>query len=267
MLNGRITLLIHSCGAYSDLWDGQITLLNRNWNNRNIQTYILTDTNPNGYQYSNIDILCAGEGKEITDRLSYALPHIQTEYVFVTLDDYYLIKKVDNARIAYLLDQMDTQGLDYIRLFPDPPSKDKIGEDVYKIHQEEKKSSYYVNLYAGIWRKSFIEKTLGKTLNAWQYEVSLTPLIHKLNTPCAMTSGKEYTILDVVRKGKLLHKAYNYFKKDPVYTGNRTVIARKEEIKIAFRTFLNQHLPRKLTQKMKKIMIKCGKTFYSPLDE
>ena len=82
-----------------------------------------------------------------------------------------------------------------------------------------------------------------------------------------MTMGKEYVILDVVRKGKLLHKAYNYFKKDPVYKGTRSVIARKEEIKISFRTFLNQHLPRKVTQTLKKIMMKCGKTFYSPLDE
>jgi hypothetical protein len=241
--------------------------LNRNWADRSIKTIILTDTNPSGYQYSDIDILCAGEGKEITDRLQYALPHIHTEYVFVTLDDYYLVKKVDNKRIAFLLDQMNEQGLDYIRLFPDPPSKDEIGEGLYKIHQEEKKSSYYVNLYAGIWRKSFIEKTLGKTLNAWQYEVSLTPLIRKLGTPCAMTKGKEFVILDVVRKGKLLHKAYNYFKKNPVYTGNRPVIARKEEIIIAFRTFLNQHLPRRLMQKIKKIMIKRGKTFYSPLDD
>ena len=267
MLTNKMTLLIHSCGAYSDLWDGQVELLNRNWADRNVKTIILTDTNPNGYEYEGIDVVCAGQSKEITERLTHVLPFIETEYVFVTLDDYYLIEKVDNARIEYLLSQMDEQKLDYIRLFPDPPSKDKIGDGLYKIHQEERKSSYYVNLYAGIWRKSFIEKTLGETLNAWQYEVSLTPIVHKLNTPCAMTFGKEYVILDVVRKGKLLHKAYNYFKKDPVYKGTRSVIARREELKLAFRTFLNQHLPRKVTQTLKKIMIKCGKTFYSPLDE
>ena len=213
MLTDRLTLLIHSCGAYSDLWDGQMTMLRRNWSDREISTLILTDTNPQAYRYEDAEILCAGEKKEITERIAFALPHIQTEYVFVTLDDYYLLKSVDNGRIAYLLEQMDQQGLDYIRLFPDPPSKDRIGDGLYRIHQEEKKSSYYVNLYAGIWRRSFMEKTIGESMNAWQYEVSLTPLIRKWNTPCAMTNGEEYVILDVVRKGKLLHKAAKYFKK------------------------------------------------------
>ena len=32
---------------------------------------------------------------------------------------------------------------------------------------------FIVSLYAGIWRKDFMEKTLTKTLNAWQYEVAL----------------------------------------------------------------------------------------------
>ena len=267
MLTNRMTLLIHSCNAYSDLWDGQVTLLERNWKDRNIPTVILTDENKNNYRYDNVEILCAGEGKEITERLAAALPHIKTEYVFVTLDDYYLLQPVNNDRIAYLLDQMDAQSLDYIRLFPVPPSKDSIGDGLYKIHYEEKKSSYYVNLYAGIWRKSFIEKTLGDKRNAWQYEVSLTPLVRELKTPCAMTYGNEYVFLDVVRKGKLLHKAYRYFKKDPVYKGTRPVIARREEYKLAFRTFLNRVLPRKVTQKLKNFMIKRGKTFYSTLDE
>lgn len=267
MFKDNLTLLIHSCGAYSDLWDGQVTLLERNWKDRGARTLILTDTNPNNFNYTTVEIFTAGEGKEITDRLASVLPNIDTEFVFVTLDDYYLIQKVDNARIAYLLSEMEKQNLDYIRLFPDPKSKDKIGDGIYKIHPEEKKSSYYLNLYAGIWRKSFIEKTLKGTMNAWQYEVSLTPLARELHINCAMTNGSEYKILDVVRKGKLLHKAARYFKKDPVYNGNRVIIQRKEEFRIAFRTFMKKCLPRKIMQSIKRKMIKKGATFYSPLDE
>ena len=267
MLTNRMTLLIHSCDAYSDLWDGQVALLERNWTDRNVRTIILTDENTNKHEYKDMDILCAGPKKELTDRLSFALQQIDTEYVFVTLDDYYLLEPVNNDRIEYLLNQMDNQNLDYIRLFPAPKSKDRIGDGLYKIHYEEKKSSYYVNLYAGIWRKSFMEQTLGKTMTAWEYEVSLTPLARKLQTPCAMTYGEEYIFLDVVRKGKLLHKAYRYFKKDPVYKGSRAVISRREEYKLVFKTFLNRVFPRKVTQKLKRFMIKRGKTFYSPLDE
>ena len=267
MLAKKITLLIHSCNAYSDLWDGQIALLDRNWGDRGIRTIILTDENSQKYNYENTEIICAGKGKEITERLSFVLPIIDTEYVFVTLDDYYLLNPVDNSRIQYLLDQMEEHNLDYIRLFSSPPSKDLMGEELYKIHMEEKKSSYYINLYAGIWRKSFIEKTIVQKLNAWQYEVSLTPLAIRYGANCAMTYGKEYIFLDVVRKGKLLHKAARYFKSDPVYTGSRSVIKRSEEIKLYFKGAIKRVLPRRVVQIIKKIMIKCGKTFFSPLDD
>lgn len=267
MLNDRLTLLIHSCGAYSDLWDGQIHLLNHYWKARTVNTVILTDTNPNNYAYENINILCAGEKKEITDRLLFALPKIETEYVLVTLDDYYLLDTVDENRLSDILDFMDTHKADYVRLYKIPKSKDLVERDIYKIHMEEKKSSYYINLYPGIWRRSFIEKTLTPSLNAWQYEVSLTPKAVKLNANCFMTYGEEYQLLDVVRKGKVLHKANKYFKKNPVYTGNREVISWKQEFIINFRTVLKNILPRKMMQRLKKFAMRHGKTFYSPLDD
>ena len=139
MLKDEMTIVIHSCGAYSDLWNGQVELIERNWADRSCRTLILTDTNPQNLSYSNVEIIAAGEGKEITDRLSVVLPMIETEYVFVTLDDYYLIDKVDNNRISYLLTEMERQNLDYIRLFPSPRSNDKIGDGLFKIHYEEKK--------------------------------------------------------------------------------------------------------------------------------
>lgn len=262
----NLTVLIHSCGAYSDLWSGQIEMLNRHWNDRP-RTIILTDTNPNDYSFNGVEIICAGEKKEITDRLEAVLPEIKSEYVFVTLDDYYLLNDVDNDRIEFLLDFMDKNDYDYIRLFKDPAGGKQIESGLRECFIKNKKNSYYVNLYQGIWRKSFIEKTLKPGLNAWQYEVSLTPAAIKENAKCAMTKGKEYQILDVIRKGKLLHKAHRYFKKDPVYTGNRPLLPMKEELKIKFRSFAKKVLPRKLMQKIKKQMIKRGATFYSPLDE
>lgn len=263
----NLTLLIHSCGAYSDLWSGQVEMLNRHWGKRNIRTVILTDTNPMELSFEGVEIFCAGEGLEITDRLKAFLPTVTTEFVFVTLDDYYLIKDVDNARISFLISFMNEKQYSYIRLFNDPRGGKLIKEGVYEAIITNKKNDYYVNLYQGIWRKTFITDTVSNTLNAWQYEVSLTPFAIKNNIRCAMTKGKEYQILDVIRKGKVLHKAHRYFKKDPVYKGNRPIMPLKTEISLWFKSFLKRVLPRSLTQRLKRVMIKHGATFYSPLDE
>lgn len=264
----NLTLLIHSCGAYSDLWSGQVEMLNRYWGDRNIRTVILTDTNPMNYAFDGIEIFCAGEGKEITDRLKAFLPRISTEFVFVTLDDYYLLKNVDNERIRVLLTFMEEHHCDYMRLYNVPRHGKLIRDGIYEAIVKGKKNSYYINLYQGIWRKSFMSNSVvGKTLNAWQYEVSLTPFALKYGVKCAMTKGEEYRILDVIRKGKVLHKAHRYFKKDPVYTGNRPLLPRSVEFKLWFRSVLKSIFPRWLFQKVKRKMMKHGAIFYSPLDE
>jgi len=269
MLGQDITILIHTCGAYSDLWDGQVMLLNENWCNDKIRRILLTDTNPNDKSYENVDIVCAGEGTEITQRIQHVLPLISTEYIFVTLDDYYLIDKVDENRFEDIICAMNQYGIDYTRLFSIPDSNTLFEEckDIYRICFEEKKSSYYVNLYPGIWKKDFMASTVKETMNAWQYEVSLTPHAIKNGAVCVMCKNHEYEILDVVRKGKILHKANKYFKSNPVYTGNRELISYKEEIRLGSIALVQKLLPRKVLQFIKKILIKNGHTFYSELDE
>ena len=81
----RFTLLIHSCDKFSDLWEAHVKLLNKNWPDRNCPTYILTDSN-NEQTFKNVEVLSAGDNKEITERIKYALNYIDTEYILVTLD-------------------------------------------------------------------------------------------------------------------------------------------------------------------------------------
>lgn len=48
--------------------------------------------------------------------------------------------------------------------------------------------------------KDFMDKTLTKKLNAWQYEVALTNMARQLNARCADSRRGEFPILDVIRK-------------------------------------------------------------------
>ena len=65
---------------------------------------------------------------------------------------------------------------------------------------------YIISLYAGIWRKDFMEKTLTKPRNAWQYEVASTNMARQLNARCADSRRGEFPILDVIRKRKSINK-------------------------------------------------------------
>lgn len=261
VMSRAITMLISSCDAYSDLWDGHIELLNRNWPERDFKVLLVTDK-PTDRTYKGVEIVAAGAGVEMPQRIAYALDRVETPYVLLTLDDYYPVNQVREENISSLLDQMGELEIDYLRLFKRPMPKRKIlgHEGLYWVDLD---GNYRVNLYAGIWKAEFLKATVEEELNAWQYEVSLTGKAREYGAVCAASLGGEFETLDVVRKGKILHKAARYFRKDPVYQGNRGLCPLSHEAQIAVRTCMTEHFPKGAIDAMKRVMVKFGFKFYS----
>lgn len=247
-----ITMLISSCDAYSDLWNGHVELLNRNWPERDFDVLLVTDK-PTGRAFNGVDVVAAGAD---------ALERVKTPYVLLTLDDYYPVNSISEEKIGFLLSQMEKLGIDYLRLFKRPKPKRKIPgyESLYWVDLD---GNYRVNLYAGIWKLEFLKATVDKKLNAWQYEVSLAGKAREYGALCAASLGGEFETLDVVRKGKILHKAARYFRNDPVYNGDREPCPLAYEAQIALRTCMTEHLPKGVIAAMKRLMSKFGFTFYS----
>ena len=263
-MKNSISLIIFSCEAFSDLWDGQIKLLEQNWPDRNMDTYIVTDS-PSDKSYLEVKIISGGTEKEWTERASYALNQIESDYIFVTLDDYFLIKKVDNKSISDLVSMMEKEGIDYIRLFKQPTKARGKSFDGYKgIYHIDTSRDYAVNLYAGIWKKSFLASTLASPKNVWMYEVSLALRAREYGANCAVSLRNEFQILDVVRKGKLLHRPARYFKKHPgIYNGNRAINTWNYEIKLFIQTMASRHLPNWIRKRVKEYMTKRGHKYFS----
>lgn len=261
----KLSLIINSCDKFSDIWDAHIQLLNKNWKDRQIKTYLVTDKETTK-SYEGVTILSAGEGKELSDRLRYALAVIKTEYILFTLDDYFLTKKINTNSIFELVSIMDKERIDYLRLFARPTSHKKIEgyKSLYEIDLDSKHDSHYqINLYAGIWRRTFLEKCVQESLNAWQLEIAMTPFGRKYGANCVMSKGNEFPTLDVVRKGKFLHKAKRYIDRHGLYKGDREVISWKEEIKLNCMKTIKSISSQKMVDFYKRIMKKKGYHFYS----
>ena len=260
----NMTMLILSCDKFSDLWDGHIKLLEQNWPDRDMRTIIVTDA-PSEKSYPGIEILAAGTEAEWSDRLAFALKHVETDYVFVTLDDYFLIKKVHNASIVDLMAMMEKEKIDYVRLFPRPKRATKEELPGYKgIRKIDTTCNYSVNLYSGLWKKAFMESTVRVPKNAWQFEVLLHKRAEEYGANCVVSLRNEFQILDVVRKGKLLHKPAAYFKKHPgIYEGDREVNTWEYEIKLTIQQQVSRHLPKWAHDRVKGFMKKLGHHYYS----
>lgn len=270
MEKNNYEIIISTCDKFSDLWEANVLLLNQNWPDRNARTYLVTDA-PTDRKFPGVEVVSAGEGLEITDRLRTALGKVQSEYVIFTLDDYFFTQRIDQEKINRALQFLEEEKADYIQLYPQPRGflkKDGARESeqypgIYLLDMSE--GNYKVVLTPGIWRTDFMRQTLTGSMNAWEYEVSLTPRARELNARCATSNCSELPYLDVIRKGKLLRKADRYFRSNPIYRSEREVMKWKDEFSLQLRTFLKFWLPKWMFRLVKKIMIKAGHRFYSPV--
>ena len=264
MLKDKVTCLIFSCDKFSDLWDGNIKLFNENWADRDFETYIVTDK-PTDRRMSGIGIIAAGVDVEWSERLKYALKFVKTDYVFVTLDDYFLMHKVDNEQMNSYLALMQEGEYDYIRFYPHPK---RATADELKTHRGvynvDTSCNYSVNLYPCIWTKNFLEFTVHEPKNAWMFEVTLSQKAISYGAKCLCSYNDDYVILDVVRKGKILHKANRYFKKNPdIYKGNREIQSWQYEIKLWVKTFFARYTPSCFLHTFRALYVKMGGNLFT----
>lgn len=258
------SLVIFTCDKFSDLWDSGIKLLNENWGDRGIKTYLVTDK-PTDKSFKGVTVISAGEGAEFSDRVKLALESVDTDYLLVTLDDYFFTKPIDNALIKRYIETAEKEDFDYLRLYTFLNAKyvkDKYGDygDIYSI---DTKSRYNVNLYPAIFSKKFLITTVNEEKNAWQYEVALTKKADEFGARCAITKPNAVDMLDVVRKGKILRPAYKFLKKNGLYNGSRQVMGIIPHIKINAVYLIKRMFPRRFLNFVRRVLIRMGVKFYS----
>lgn len=259
MFRDDITCLIFSCDKFSDLWDGNLLLFRENWPGREFPTYIVTDR-PTSRSFPDVEVIAAGEDAEWSERLKFAMGYVKTPYVFVTLDDYFLTGKADTAAMERYLELMKRDGYDYFRFFKRPKRATREPLEGFDgVYHVDPASNYSVNLYPGIWAREFLETVVKEPRNAWMFEISLSDQAVEYGAKCLCSYNKEYPMLDVVRKGKILHSANRWFRRHPgVYNGDREVQSWWFEAKLQLKMFVGRHAPMCLVAPLRKVFVKAG---------
>lgn len=258
----ELSVVISSCDKFSDLWDKHIELYQKNWCDNGAQTYLVTDK-PTDRSFDGVKIIVADGDMDFPSRIKYALQFVETPYVLLTLDDYFLVNPVNNRNIETLVNKAKVEKIDYLLLYDRRKTDPKKYEKTDVLHSIDLQKKYAVTLYPAIWSVEFLKKTVKEDLSPWLYEASLTKTAREENAKCAFSHTGSFDILDVVRKGKLLHKAVRYFKKNNIEIGNREIISYGIEFKLWVQDMISWHAPRGLFIFIKKVAKRFGVTFYS----
>lgn len=258
----NISLLISTCDKFSDLWDQHIIQLRKHWKGEMFPVYMVTDKKT-PKRYDGVEIIVAGEEKDFPMRIKYAIEQIPTEFILLTLDDYFLINDVYSKKLDYLAQLAKEKNIFYLKLYDRRMTNPKKYEAIDNLIPIDLNRKYAITLYPAIWDKRFLFNSVKKDMTPWKYEPSLTYYAKQENAVCMFCHAGVFNILDVVRKGKVLHKADIYFKRNNISIGDRPKISWWIEIKLFIMDIISWYMPRSIFRAGKRLLKYFGKTFYS----
>ena len=163
------SVLVCSCDKYEEAWIPFFSLLKKYWPDCPFGLYLNTETKKcdiEGVTTINVDSKCWSE------RLNKALASIETEFVIVMLEDFFIQKKVDDSKIKDLIDVMSLNTdiavfyLNRITGYKDPSPY----QDFYEMLPTNQYSRYMLNCQTAIWRRSVLEHSTRTSFSPWDFE-------------------------------------------------------------------------------------------------
>lgn len=254
-----ISILIVGFDGYKDVWDRQIFLLNRYWKERP-KTYLADSVlNPN---YDGVEIINAGAGSEWSRKVQIALERINTPYVLLLLEDFFVTDYVDNRIIESIIRMIKKDRIKYYQLLVQLINPRWEKGKAYKRHKYLKiipnQKKYGINLQAAIWERDFLKRTVGSgNYNAWEFEINQ---LKKSN----INQGKIEFLIDVrnvlnithaVVQSKYLRAAKRKLRKIGLNISEkeRTQLNRVDNFKYVFKLFMYSLTPKFLVRPFKAI--------------
>lgn len=165
------TLLVASCDKYADLWRPFFSLNRIHWPDRPFPAALISEQlDP---KFDDVRALCLGKGLDWSSLMIRALDAVDTPYVLLTLDDFFLRSAVDTARILRLLDDMEQHQLRMLRLIPRPGPTIRLA-GVRDYGAIGANTPFRVSAQAAFWRVETLRQLLVPGESAWEFEVNGT---------------------------------------------------------------------------------------------
>jgi len=254
-----LLVLILSCDKYSDLWNAQDYLYNLYWPNSKFKRYILTDKKRD-IEFKSFTLYATDDNYVMTQRLEFFLNKRNEDYIFITLDDYFLCNKVDENVFEEVVSKMKKDNIGYVRLFKYPKCKNFYYDESFCAIKYDK--NYDVNLYPGIWSRKLLLELAKTKSEIWNFEVGLTAKLFKLNIISLFYNGSPFRFIDGVRKGQLLPSANKFLIKFG-FALDRKKMNLFKAIWLNLLFHIKEFMPKRIYKISKSIAKKLGARFYS----
>ena len=144
-------------------------------------------------------VVLAGKGKTWCQMLAEGLEAVDTHYVLLLMNDYFLNSKVDTKSFLRRLEEAKRYDVASLRLMPNPPGRSKWQDS--DLMEMPKNVAYCVTCQASIWNREFLLGLARRNKSAWEFERYGSFMVGNEPRPLLVTPTKEFPFIDAVHKG------------------------------------------------------------------
>lgn len=210
-LHDKVTVLVNSCDAYQDLWNPFFTLYKKYFTLENVRLILNTETE--NFSFDGLEIECIHpKHSDITygERMLNVLSQVNTPYVIILLDDFFIRKPVDVKMINQIIQWMDKdKSIVYFNC-----DVTKVGveweNNLYPgFHRIPPGNSYTLNMQAAVWRTEALLRYWRPNITPWEWE-EYTNLLAARNRRdkfyCAVSADNTFCDYGFNLKGMGVHR-------------------------------------------------------------
>lgn len=163
----NISVLVLSCDKYSDLWDGFFSLYFKNFDFK-CKVYLANNKLKYNFRDYSINLLNCGEDKNWSNHLLNALNLIEDDYIFIILEDLYILDYVEKSKIAKLFNFAINNKVQHLKYLAFPIGDIPLNNGYFKYSPG---MPYSVSV-CGIWNKKYLQSLLLDGESAWEFEIN-----------------------------------------------------------------------------------------------
>lgn len=172
-LEKNCVLLVNTCDAYSDCWDGFFQLLRIQWPSFSMP--VVLNTESKSYTFDGFDIRtvqASGKREEWGGRLIRTLKSIDTKYVLFALDDFYLDAPVRVEELEKCFGYMEQNPeIAYFSFHETTDPQNTKSTKYPGFEKRPQKGDYRLNCQFALWNREYLISYIRPHESPWEWEL------------------------------------------------------------------------------------------------
>lgn len=214
----QLTVLVSSCDKYADILPGFVQCFRKYWPNCQYPVALVTETTPKPLDTTFFHS-CYAQKTSWAERLLAACRQIETPYVFLLLDDFFVNDVVDSAAIEKALKIMAKNNMGHLRLAPLPKPQcripgTKLGNTFCGEYQRGK--AYRVSAQVALWNRAYLMRLLQDlgTGELWYFERQGSFLSERYEETCAGTYDDAFPYIEIICGARWLAQGLRFCRRE-----------------------------------------------------